>query len=641
MSTAVKDKTKGGKTFAKDKAVQRRAVANSHTAAAKAKRKATMVGNRLLEAEVMNTVKQALLDGEKTPLYQVYIDKFLKNAVQNPAGQCGKMLGQTIFNEGMLTKLDQQAEMAMQKELDFLRYRIIKDCFDKQREVIMSPPDVRENVVVCASRRAGKTVGASKLICYVAAQPNTPVLYVGKTFTNAVQQMFDLVVAEAHKAELAISKPSKTEGYIEFANGSVLTFKGNDNVAAADKSRGYHYRLILIDEAAFQCNMSHLVDEVLEPCLTDYKDGRLILLSSPPRVPKTYFEKVWNQKDGNGRYTWKHFAWNMFDNPYLPDPNGSLDHICLEKGVTRDSPLIRREYLGEFVYDTEAQVYKGYQTYQLDDQEMLIQKIHPTDIVIGNDFGFSDYNGIVMLAYNKHTGYGIVLKETKFNHSTVDTIVEVDRQYFNLAQAVLLSLGEDPQRVMIVTDSNEKSITYELNTTYRLPAFTCYKYDKKLAISSMSEAMASGRIIIPINGSVADECEQTVYKRDEQDNILPEIDDQQFHPDITDALLYGYRQMMFDCGDKKIGGVSNDQKKARSAVVSKMTPTQVSDLLRNSDIAHKDDPGMYRNDVEKPKPSAERSPVEKKPTDQNAPSSKTDTLYSKGETENKDDVIWS
>ena len=54
------------------------------------------------------------------------------------------------------------------------------------------------------------------------------------------------------------------------------------------------------------------------------------------------------------------------------------------------------------------------------------------------------------------------------------------------------------------------------------------------------------------------EFEQTVYKRDEQDNITAEIDDDLFHPDAVDALLYASRQFAYDIGDET-GGESSDK----------------------------------------------------------------------------------
>ena len=45
-----------------------------------------------------------------------------------------------------------------------------------------------------------------------------------------------------------------------------------------------------------------------------------------------------------------------------------------------------------------------------------------------------------------------------------------------------------------------------------------------------------------------------MYKRDENDNILSEIDDDLFHPDALDALLYASRQFAFDVMRVSSGG---------------------------------------------------------------------------------------
>lgn len=79
------------------------------------------------------------------------------------------------------------------------------------------------------------------------------------------------------------------------------------------------------------------------------------------------------------------------------------------------------------------------------------------------------------------------------------------------------------------------------------------------AIQQLSDWCRTGRIQIPEKQTLEDEFERTVYKRDEQDNILPEIDDDLFHPDALDALLYASRQYAYDCGED-IGGESSDKK---------------------------------------------------------------------------------
>jgi hypothetical protein len=60
------------------------------------------------------------------------------------------------------------------------------------------------------------------------------------------------------------------------------------------------------------------------------------------------------------------------------------------------------------------------------------------------------------------------------------------------------------------------------------------------------------------DGEVANEFEQTLYKRDDQDNITSELDEG-YHPDITMALLYASRQYFYDCG-LDAGGESGNKK---------------------------------------------------------------------------------
>ena len=56
----------------------------------------------------------------------------------------------------------------------------------------------------------------------VAAIPDSPVLYINLTFDNAIKQTFDKVLKEAERVDLKIVKKSKSEGYIEFENGSSI-----------------------------------------------------------------------------------------------------------------------------------------------------------------------------------------------------------------------------------------------------------------------------------------------------------------------------------------------------------------------------------------------------------------------------------
>ena len=176
------------------------------------------------------------------------------------------------------------------------------------------------------------------------------------------------------------------------------------------------------------------------------------------------------------------------------------------------------------------------------------------------DFGFADYNGIVVMAANVDQKRAYIIFERKFNKSTITEIVEVIREGFENGKRFILERNSnaDLSNCSIYTDNNEKSITYELSQTYGLPAYCAYKYNKAMAIEQLADCCRSGKISIPEGGAIADEFEQTLYKRDDLDNITSEIDDS-YHPDITMALLYASRQFFFDCGMDTGGESANKQ----------------------------------------------------------------------------------
>ena len=400
------------------------------------------------------------------------------------------------------------------------------------------------------SRRAGKTEGNVDEILKVAAMPNSRILYINLTFDNAIEQMYDKVIEEANRCELAIEDDNKNSGIIHFANGSVLFFKGNKDKAQADKLQGFGYRLVIIDEAQSQVNMTYLIDTIISPMLMDYEDSVLYLTGTPPRRKGTYFQAA---RDSG---KWTVYAWDMFKNPYIKNPEAEIARICEEKGVTRDSAFIQREYYGKIAYDTEAQVFKGYKVYKGSVPNDFI----PTHIYEGVDFGYADYNGIVTMAANVEQRQAYIIYERKFNKATVTDIINAVREGFENGKRFLLERNPnaDLSNCQIFTDTNEKSITYELSQTYELPAYCAYKYDKALAIEQLAEECRTGRILNIENGEIVNEFEQTLYKRDDLDNITSELDDA-YHPDITMALLYASRQYFYDCGLEAGGESKNKQ----------------------------------------------------------------------------------
>ena len=524
---------------------------NCHSPEANKKRAQTIAVKKMLKGEVNDYIRKTLLnpvDKHKVPVYQELLDKGAKEGLKDINSPIGMYLFKEIMREGVLDALDAETEKYLSKDIDFYQFRLQKRLFKEQKNVFND--FTAKKIAVMCSRRAGKTEGNSDIIVRTAAIPNSPILYINLTFENAIRQMFDRVIAEAERVELPVLKASKSAGFIYFANGSSVLFKGNKDRSEADKMQGDKYRLVIIDEAQSQVNMNYLVDTIIRPMLADYPDSQLILTGTPPRRKGTYFEAAFNNPE------WKTYSWDMFANPYIADPQLMIQDICNEKGLTIDSPLIQREFFGKMAYDTEAQVFKGYKVYR----GAVPNNFIPSHIYEGVDFGYADYNGIVVLAADVEHRQAYVIYERKFNKATVTDIINSVREGFENGKRLLLERNPnaDLNNCQIFTDTNEKSITYELSQTYNLPAYCAYKYDKALAIEHLAEECRTGRLLNIENGEIVNEFEQTLYKRDDLDNITSELDEG-YHPDITMALLYASRQYFYDCGLEAGGESKNKQ----------------------------------------------------------------------------------
>lgn len=382
---------------------------------------------------------------------------------------------------------------------------------------------------------------AARLLLKECLRPNRHALFISLKFENAIRQAYTLCVDLAHTLGLPIEHESKADGEITFTNGSYILFKGNSNKAEANKLLGYKYSLVVVDECQNQCNLRYLLDDVLRPTMADYEDSSLVLLGTPPRVPKTVAEDVWKNWKG-----WKHYSWNMLQNPYMKNTEKFINDVCEEKGLTIDAPFIQREFFGSFHYDTEAQVFKDYKIYEGDIPSDFV----PTHVAIGTDYGFQDYNAIIPLAYNINTKQAYVISEKKFNKSTVTYIAEECKKTFEDVKAfcVKRNANFNLRNIAFYCDTNEQSISSEMALKYNLPVYSCFKHDKKLAISQLAEWCRTGKFKVPKDGILQDEFEQILYMRDEQDNILSDIDDELYHPDAMDALLYASRQYAYDIG---------------------------------------------------------------------------------------------
>lgn len=538
-------------SFDKDSENLKKATENAHSEKATAKRNTTKEVTkalRLVQPAVLQTIKDALLTPDQQTgraWYEDFIDIFLQDAKTNPSGRPATIMASNLFSVDILQKLDQETEKMIARDIAFARYRLSSTLFREQKQVF---EDTLSSLICeMCGRRAGKTELNARSLVSSALEPNTPVCYIHLTFQNAIAQLYDLVLQSSKIAGLDIvngekHEGSRNDGEIIFSNGSSIKFRGNANKQEIEKIRGYKYKKVIIDEAQSQKNLRYLIEDVLQPLLLDFEHSQLVLTGTPPRIPGTYFESAFIGAE------YQSYHWDLRSNPFIPNHTEVLNEICRKKGLTMDSALIKREYLGEIVYDTEALCYHTYKTYKGE----LPNDFIPDRIYIGVDFGFSDYNAIITLAADVRRKKAYVYRESKFNHATAsDVMLDVQKTFDGAKELIIKRNASVPldSAITIYCDSNEKSIAFELAQTYRLPAYCAYKYDKNMAIEQLSTMLATGEIEITEGGALEDEAKHTVHPRDEDtDAILPGYDDEVYHPDAFDALLYASRQYLFETG---------------------------------------------------------------------------------------------
>lgn len=505
--------------------------------------------NKAVKTELYDTLRTALTQpqgkSKKTSFVQDYVALMLKEAKANPNSEIGKLLARMLMNEDIISDLDAQTDKYLARDIDFNEYRIMKTLYPEQQQLYNDRFSRR--IICIGSRRIGKSELAARLLLKDALRPNRCAIYVNLKFENAIRQCYTVCEALVKSLGIPYDKMSKNEGEIKLSNGSSILFKGNNDRSVADTFLGGKYSLAVVDEVQNQCNLQYLLDTVLGPTIDrDYEDGQIICLGTPPRIPHTYCERIWKEFKG-----WKHYGWDMSKNPFLKgDLDTIIDRICEEKHVTRDAPFIQREYFGNWIYDIEARIIKDPILYDSGEDNSYVKeliengKFHCDFVYGGIDWGGTDYNAIVTIAWDSKRSVGYILNHYKFNQSTATEIIEKCRQSLYEAQDILALSGNEINKVIYYADHNIKSLVFELQNNYNFPVQLAYKYDKIGGLQILSDLLRT-HIQTPKDSPLSDEYEMAVYKRDEEtDAILPEIDDDTFHPDALDALLYASRAIV-------------------------------------------------------------------------------------------------
>jgi hypothetical protein len=216
----------------------------------------------------------------------------------------------------------------------------------------------------------------------------------------------------------------------------------------------------------------------------------------------------------------------MFQNSFLNDPKAFLDGLMAKKGWTLDTPLVKREYFGQWCRSEEHQVYlysRGRN--RIDDAPKNLT------YVIGCDVGWTDAKSIAVLGFDPNQSKKIYIVE-KFEKSNL----LISDYGVKLKQ---MSEKYNPMCIVMDSGGGGADIAAEVNARHILaikPAKKTSKYDY---IEFLNADFVAGNILNVVDSEddpLEIEYENHLWK----DKIKRVEGDTDNH--IADAVLYAYRE---------------------------------------------------------------------------------------------------
>jgi len=514
-------------------------------------------------------------EDDKTDFIQDYLKEFKASA--RSGGWAAKYMWESIAGKDPIEAIDKILSKAKREDEDFNSYRVLLDCHDVQKEIVLSSA---RRLYLMAGRRAGKTqANVKRIVHQIVRKHNQKFLIIHLTITKAIEQYFHEFIELFDKLGVEIQSKSLTDGSIKTKNGGEIYLRGNNTKDEREKFRGDQWDGIVVEEAQSQKAIYYLLDEVLTPTLLDRK-GWLLLSGTGPRIRGTAWEKLYfSAKDDQAKgRTWN---WNISHNPFIPDYESVLKDIMVKNGWTANTPIFVREYLGQISYDDDALIIRLAPENFYEDNELRkwinSQPVTDLHFTAGLDFGFTDSDGFVIVLYSDSRPEKWIVHQYKKNRIGTEELARAIRNGLDQILHDPMFQQVQDRYIQIYADNSHGITSYDLNVIYGLPVVDAYKQNKDLAYENLQNDVRKGNLKlrhaifneegICVAEPFEDECNKAVFKRNDEDSPNPyqltrEIDDEAYHPDLMDAVLYAMRKIWVYSNYDENGEIAETTEKA-------------------------------------------------------------------------------
>lgn len=387
-------------------------------------------------------------------------------------------------------------------------------------------------VLASAGRRGGKSMGvARKIVTRGLEFPQAFGLYVVQSRETAKGIIWPALRRVADQIGLELEFKEHT-GDVVFPNGYRLLLRGGGTVREIDKYRGIAYPNVHVDEAQlFGESLRYLVQEVVEPSFLDYGDRAQLTLTGTPNAAKAgpFHDMIFG--DVEGPPAGPHYRWTALDNPFLPNPAAFLERKRRQYGG--ETPAFKREYLGEWVREDGAMVFRFRPEINLVDT-FERGEIDDWQFHLGVDLGYNDPTAFVVLAASQAAKRAVVVEsfeETELIGPDVAVYVDELRESYDFASIVGDSGGYG------------KNIVEELNRVYNIAMKPAKKTYKPATIQTLNDAFATGALTIARDGNptLPEQLRLLQWDPEHLKKNRFVVKDRRYPDHLADAMVYAFR----------------------------------------------------------------------------------------------------
>lgn len=264
-------------------------------------------------------------------------------------------------------------------------------------------------------RRAGKTdVIMRDFAAGMLSEPGSHNLFGALTIASAREILWEPMKRENELRGWGL-RFDESKLIATHPNRSRLLVRGTENVRDLEKPRGQKFRRIRLDECGAQrpSYLRYLIEEVLEPSLMDDPDSDCWLAGTcTPQAFGFFYEITTGQRSGYSVH-----GWTAKDNPHV-DFDGfvfgrpGVPGLLERRGWTIDHPIFRREYLAEWVLDSENRIYRFEPGRNVVTALPELALGDTWERILALDFGVGHHTAAAVLAYPRTYGRDVYVEHT-------------------------------------------------------------------------------------------------------------------------------------------------------------------------------------------------------------------------------------